>query len=128
MAAPKNNTNAEKWTLEEASSFCDDVLSILECNENIRTLGKACIDAGGYEALTSYFEGKFGIVFESIKKAKEIAKERLINQGLENQVNPTMAIFILKNNHQMTDKQQIETKDVTENAVKIQFVKTNDKI
>lgn len=100
----KGNTNAEKWTLEEAMSFCDEVLSILEKDKKIRTLGGACVRAGGYEELVSYFEHKFDTVFKSIKRAKEIVKERLIEQGLDGDANPTMAIFILKNNHDMKDR------------------------
>ena len=45
--------------------------------------------------------------------AKDIVKNRLVSQGLDGDANPTMAIFILKNNHNMTDKQQT---DVTTNG------------
>ena len=102
--APKENKNAEKWTIEEAKTFFNKILSILESDESIRTLGGACLKAGGYESLINYLELKFDIDFESIKKAKEIVKNRLIEQGLDNEVNTGMAIFILKNNHSMTDK------------------------
>lgn len=100
----KGNTNAEKWTYEQASIFCDNVLTILEKNKDIRTLGGACLRAGGYEQLIKYLENKFDTVFESIKKAREIVKARLIEQGLDGDANPTMAIFILKNNHDMKDR------------------------
>jgi len=109
----KGNTNAEKWTLDEANKFCDSVLDILENHKKIRTLGGACLKAGGYEQLINYLEDKFNTVFVSIKKSREIVKERLIEQGLDGDANPTMAIFILKNNHNMTDKQQT---DVTTNG------------
>ena len=109
--APKENTNAEKWTLEEAHSFCNNVLDILQKNKSVRTLGGACLKAGGYEQLINYLETKFSIDFVPIKKAKEIVKERLIEQGLENEVNPTMAIFILKNNHDMKDRIDNTSKD-----------------
>lgn len=104
MAAPKENKNAEKWSFEDAEAFCNKTLDILISNEKIRTLGGACLKAGGYETLISYLQEKYSIEFESIKKAKEIVKSRLIEQGLDNDVNPTMAIFILKNNHDMRDK------------------------
>ena len=109
----KGNTNAEKWTFEEANDFCNKVLEVLEANKKIRTLGGACLKAGGYETLIHYLEEKYDTVFESIKKSREIVKERLIEQGLDGDANPTMAIFILKNNHNMTDKQQT---DVTTNG------------
>jgi len=125
----KGNTNAEKWTLEEATSFCNKVLEVLETDKKIRTLGGACLKAGGYEQLINYLEDKFNTVFVSIKKSREIVKERLIEQGLDGDANPTMAIFILKNNHNMTDKQQT---DLTTNGKEIntapiiQFVDSED--
>lgn len=109
--APNDNSNAEKWSLEDAEAFCLSVLNILEKNKSMRTLGGACLKAGKYESLVNYLSDKFNIEFESIKKAKEIVKERLIEQGLENEVNPTMAIFILKNNHDMKDRIDTTTKN-----------------
>ena len=67
-------------------------------------------------ALKQFFNSnRFALLkdFKSIKKAKDIVKTRLVNQGLDGDANPTMAIFILKNNHNMTDKQQT---DVTTNG------------
>jgi len=105
------NDNAEKWSFEKAEAFCEKVLYILSSQTNIRTLGGACIEAGGYEELICYFEKKFKTVFQPIKKAKEIVKSRLVEQGLDGEVNPTMAIFILKNNHNMKDRTDVTTND-----------------
>ena len=109
--APKENNNAEKWSLEDANIFCNSVLDILENNKSIRTLGGACLEAGKYESLINYLSDKFNIEFESIKKAKEIVKSRLIEQGLDNEVSTAMAIFILKNNHDMKDRVDTTSKD-----------------
>jgi hypothetical protein len=125
----KGNTNAEKWTIEEAEKFCNDVLEVLQTDKKIRTLGGACLKAGGYETLIHYLEEKYNTVFEPIKKSREIVKERLIEQGLDGDANPTMAIFILKNNHNMTDKQQTDIttngKDVSTTPI-IKFVEPED--
>lgn len=102
----KGNKNAEKWTLELAEEFCNKVLDIIENNKKIRTIGKACLEAGKYENILDHFNTKFGFVFDSIKRAKEIAKQKLIEDGLNNDVNTTMAIFILKNNHDMKDRSE----------------------
>lgn len=104
MAAPIGNTNAEKWTLEQSEIFCNEVLLFVIENEKCRSLATATSKLGQYESLLNYFEVKFKIEFESIKRAKEIVKSRLIEQGLDGESNPTMAIFILKNNHDMADK------------------------
>lgn len=107
--APKGNKNNEVWTLQIAEKFCDDVLKYIKDNKKCRSLSEACCELGEYEELLSYFNTKFGIDFKSIKRAKEIVKTRLVNQGLDGEANPTMAIFILKNNHNMTDKIQTES-------------------
>ena len=111
MAAPKGNQYPLKWTLEKTHEFFDNVLAILEEDNNIHTLGGAALKAGQYEQLITYLEGVYpDEVFESIKKAREIVKGRLIQDGLGNKVNNAMAIFVLKNNHGMADKQEIDHK------------------
>lgn len=110
----KGNKNSEKWDLEKTYLFFDDVLKYVQDNQKCRSLSEACVGCGEYEDLMNYLLNKFeGTVFRSIKKAKDIVKNRLVNQGLDGEANATMAIFILKNNHNMTDKQQT---DVTTNG------------
>lgn len=126
----KGNTNAEKWTLDEAEKFCNNVLDYILDNKKCRSLSEACVELEQYEELLSYFNTKFSTVFKSIKRAKDIVKNRLANQALDGDANSTMAIFLLKNNHNMTDKQQT---DVTTNGENIntlppaiKFVDTSD--
>ena len=116
MSAPKGNKYNEVWTEETAKEFCGSVLSYIQDNRKCRSLAEACIELGQYEELISYLRNKFGKDFKSIKRAKDIVKVRLTNQGLDNEANPTMCIFILKNNHNMTDKQQT---DITSGGEKI---------
>lgn len=111
VGAPKGNRNAEKWTHEEAELFCNKVLEYVRSDERCRSITTACAKLGKYETLINYFEDKFGIVFESIKEAKAIVKGRLMEQALDGDANATMAIFILKNNHDMADK--VEQKSET---------------
>ena len=110
----EGNKNAEKWDLVKTEMFFDDILKYVQSNPKCRSLSDACVEVGEYEDLMNYLINKFpDTVFRSIKKAKDIVKNRLMNQGLDGDANPTMAIFILKNNHNMTDKQQT---DVTTNG------------
>lgn len=114
MGAPKGNKYNEVWNLESAKAFFDDILQYVKENKKCRSIAEACVELGEYEELVSYLSNKFSDKdFKSIKKAKDIVKTRLVNQGLDGEANPTMAIFILKNNHQMTDKQQT---DITTNG------------
>lgn len=127
--APEGNTNAEKWDLVRTEMFFDDILKHVQSNPKCRSLSEAVIEVGEYEELISYLLNKYKEVdFKSIKRAKDIVKNRLVKQGLDGEANPTMAIFILKNNHNMTDKQQTDVttngKEISTNPV-IQFIDTD---
>lgn len=114
MGAPKGNKYNEVWDLETAKTFFDDILQYIKENKKCRSIAEACVELGEYEDLVGYLIKKFPEEdFRPIKSAKDIVKTRLVNQGLDGEANPTMAIFILKNNHQMTDKQQT---DITTNG------------
>ena len=130
MAAPLGNNNAEIWTEETTKVFFDKILEYVQENKKCRSLSEAAVECGEYEDIIQYLQNKFSnIDFRSIKRAKDIVKNRLANQGLDGDANPTMAIFLLKNNHGMTDRQQT---DVTTNgkdlntAPIIKFVDSDD--
>ena len=107
MAAPEGNNNAEVWTVETAEVFFNKILNHIETNLKCRSLSEAAVECGEYEDLIQYLQNKFKTVdFRSIKKAKDICKVRLSNQALDGEANATMAIFLLKNNHGMTDRVQ----------------------
>lgn len=109
----EGNKDAEKWTKERALQLCDSILVEVKANEKCRSLASACAKVGTYDNILNYFEDKFKCVFESIKEAKAIIKGRLIEQGLDGVANPTMAIFILKNNHDMSDR--VENRNINAN-------------
>lgn len=105
MAAPKGNKNAEKWNIEQSQDFFDSILDYVEMNNDCCSMAEACSNLGWYETLLQYLQEKHKTIdFEPIKKAKEIIKQRIIKRGLKNEYNPTMSIFILKNNHDMKEK------------------------
>lgn len=123
----KGNTNAEKWTLEEATKFFDSVLDYIRTNKKCRSISEACTELGQYEDLIRYLSNKFDTVFVSIKKAKDICKNRLVNQGLDGDAHATMAIFILKNNHDMKDRVDHTTDNKPVNTtMQIEVVKPKD--
>lgn len=111
IGSNKGNKYAQKWTEEKAEQFCDSVFDELVKNKKIHTVNAACVAVGSYETQLHYLEDIYPDnkqVFESLKKIKSIAKERLTERALNNECNATMAIFILKCNHDMVDKQTIE--------------------
>lgn len=113
MGFEKGNKLSEKWNLEKTIEFCKEVYSYVKNNEDCSSLTKALTELGGYDDLLCYLENKHKkeYDFKPIKESKDIVKARLIEKGLYNKVNSTMAIFILKNNHDMADK--VETKNDT---------------
>lgn len=113
MAAPKGNSNANKWKLENAQDLINDVADYVKNRKDCYSLAYACSDLGYYETVLYYFKDTFkDIDFEPIKNAKEIIKARLINQGVKGETNATMSIFVLKNNHDMKDKSEVEQTNV----------------
>lgn len=107
--APKNNKNAEKWTIEESQKFINAVYQYVLKNVDCCSIEEACCELGEYEKLLNYLENKgLDIDFNPVKRANALIKNRIIKKGLTNKYNPTMAIFVLKNNHDMKDKQEVE--------------------
>lgn len=53
---------------------------------------------------------------DSLKKAKELQEHWLVNNALQEHVNPTFAIFTAKNVMKWRDKQPDETSEVTVNV------------
>lgn len=126
----KGNNNAEKWDLQLTEMFFDDILKYVKDNPKCRSLAEAAVEVGEYEELVQYLINKFpDTVFKSIKKAKDIVKNRLVNQGLDGDANPTMAIFILKNNHGMSDKQQTDITtggDKLNSSIKVEIINSDE--
>lgn len=109
MAAPIGNTNNKKWEAHNAQELINDVAEYVKNREDCFSLAYACSDLGYYETILYHFKDNIeGVDFEPIKNAKEIIKARLINNGVKGETNATMSIFVLKNNHGMKDRTEIE--------------------
>ena len=117
MPGSIGNKNAEKWTPDISQKFVNQVHEFIKENVNCTSLEEACCELGQYESLLEYLKIKFDntIDFMPIKKAKAIIKGRLMKNGLTNKYNPTMCIFILKNNHDMKDKNELDISNITIN-------------
>lgn len=104
----KGNDNAEVWTEDEANNFAHELFLHVVNNHSCLSTSEAVAHIGQYDDLVSYLSNKYESVFSTIKKAKTIIKSRLIDKGLNSETNPTMTIFVLKNNHDMKDKVETE--------------------
>jgi hypothetical protein len=113
MAAAPGNKYNEKWDLETSKKFIDDVYQYVLDTKDCVSIGEACCELGQYEELISYLQNKHSEQdFKAIKKAKGLIGSRILKKGLKNEFNATMAIFTLKVNHDMQDKQVLETPDL----------------
>lgn len=87
-----SNKNGEKWTLERAEEFAQQVLDYIIEHDDCCSMSKACTELGQYESVIQYLENRFNIEFKPIKISLDILKSRLIQKGLYSEVNPTTAI------------------------------------
>jgi uncharacterized protein YgfB (UPF0149 family) len=110
MPAPKNNTNALKWTKEKSLSFLKEALAILKEDKEILFLGSLAVKQNTYRQFYHYILERFSDVeFDTIKKEIDsIIETRLYEAALKNKVNAAVAIFGLKNNHKWKDKREQE--------------------
>lgn len=130
MGGTKGNKNAlgnkggrpVKWT----SSFVAEEIEwmkkylISSEGENIVFKKELChLRKYSHSQFTTYVT-KFEL-FEAIKEIDEILEVRIAKAGMTNEINTTMAIFCLKNNHGWKDKTENETtfkgNDLTVNFV-----------
>lgn len=124
MAAKKGNKYAEVWTIQTTSQ----ALSAIEeeaKSEECLWLGSALSSVGLYRDIWRHWKEKFRDepkVFRTIKRIEQIFEDRLFTKSLKGTVNPTVAIFGLKNNHEWTDKREI---DHTTQGGKIPFTGFN---
>ena len=109
--APLGNKNAEKWTEETVMPKLEEIKKLARdpfCNSLVRALSSL----GLYGQLWSDWKRKFKgnkIVSESIKRIDAHFESKLVEGGLSGDLNTTMTIFLLKNNYNYTDRQQVES-------------------
>jgi hypothetical protein len=107
--APKGNKNNERWNKEESQKFVNMVYDYVKKNKDCCSIEEACCELGEYEKVLNYIENKgLDIDFNPIRRSNALIKSRIIKQSLNNKYNATTAIFVLKNNHDMKDKQEVD--------------------
>ncbi len=113
--APKDNKNAEKWTIEEATSFLDEAIEISE-KTGYDFIGEVAKSQGSYIDIYDYLIEKF----PALKLKKTIIKRNCevncFSSGKKGEIDKAMAIMNLKSNHGWTDRSESTIKgkmDVT---------------
>ena len=104
----KDNKNAEKWTEEKALELGNEMIEWLKTDENVFYGQFLHVEKDLHLHTLTYLENKFESFLQLKKKAQKIQEFKLLNKGLNNEVNPTITIFTLKNHHNYKDKTEVD--------------------
>lgn len=103
--APKENTNAEKWTLEESTIFMNKALK-LSINSNYDFIGEIARDLGTYRDVFSYLVDKFNELKPIHKTILSNLEANCFSHGKSGDIIPSLAIMNLKSNYKWTDRSE----------------------
>lgn len=116
MAAPVENTNAEKWTLEEATKFMDSAVELSRGND-YDFIGEVARELNQYHHLFGYLIKKFPTLKIQHDLIYSNCESNCFFNGKKGNIVPSLAIMNLKSNHGWTDR--TETKNEHTGEIKI---------
>ena len=109
--APKENTNAEKWTLEESIKLFNDAIELTKGKSKFDFKGEVAKELDTYREVFVYLKDKFIECKPLYKKLTSNLEANCFSHGKEGDINTAMAIVNLKSNHGWTDRVDTTTKD-----------------
>lgn len=117
MAAPIENTNAEKWTLEEATKLFNDALE-KSVGKDYDFIGEIARDLDTYREIFVYLVDKFSELKPIHKRILSNLEANCFSHTKKGEINVAVGIVNLKSNHGWTDRNDITTKgDKVENTI-----------
>lgn len=114
VGAPKENTNAETWTLEEATKFMNEALELSK-DKKYDFVGEVAKDLNQYHHLFGYLKNKFKELSYQYNMIYSNCESNCFYNGKKQNITPSLAIMNLKSNHKWTDRT-----DTTSDGEKIQ--------
>ncbi|KKM03123.1 hypothetical protein LCGC14_1777540 [marine sediment metagenome] len=113
MAAPKGNTNAEKWTEELSHKLLDKALEL--CNQKDGSeykydfIGEIARELNTYhENITIHLLSRFPSLSDKVKLLKANMECNCYSNTKKGNIKEAIGIVNLKSNHHWTDRQKIE--------------------
>ena len=127
MAAPNKNTNAEKWSLNDAIELFEKAL-ILSLESDYDFIGEVARDLNTYRDIFTYLADKFPELKYTHKQILSNLEANCFSHTKANKINTAVGIVNLKSNYGWTDRQQTDIttngKDVSTAPI-IKFVDTD---
>jgi alpha-galactosidase/6-phospho-beta-glucosidase family protein len=97
------------WTEEKVLELGEDLITWLKASdENVWFERFLYEEKDLYPQFISEMRDKYPKFSELLKRAKKIQENKIVDGTFKHNLNATMAIFVLKNHYQYTDKQQTE--------------------
>jgi len=103
MAAPKYNTNAEKWTLENATEFFNKALDLSKDKE-YDFIGEVAYDLDQDKGVFDYLIEKFPALTQYKIKIKNNCEVNCFRNIKKENINIAAGMINLKSNHGWTDR------------------------
>ena len=110
--APKENTNAEKWTFEQANELFDKALD-LSLQKEYDFIGEVARDLGTYRDIFTYLSKRFPELKDKHSLILSNLEANCFTHTKKGDINTAVGIVNLKSNYNWTDRQQT---DVTTNG------------
>ena len=108
MAAPKYNTNAEKWNIDTATEFMQEAHELSRKKVGgvykYDFIGELARDMQQYKEIFSYLSTKFPSLKWLHNKIRGNCESNCFHNGKNQNIVPSMAIMNLKSNHGWTDR------------------------
>ena len=106
MGAPKQNKNAETWTLKEAKALFDKALALSE-KEEYDFIGEIAKDLKSYKEIFTYLSDKYPELQTIHNHIISNCEANCFHNSKKGKIREATAIVNLKSNHGWTDRQQV---------------------
>ena len=106
--APKENKNAERWTLEEATKFFDKALELSK-KPNYDFLGEIAYDLEEDKGVFDYLIEKFPELKWYKNRIKSNCEVNCFRNMKKENINVATGMINLKSNHGWTDRSDVTT-------------------
>lgn len=126
-SAPIGNTNAEKWTLDEAIALYDKAIELSE-TKDYDFIGEIAKELKVYKEIFTYLKDKFSELNHKHKILVSNCEANCFYNAKKGNIVPSLGIINLKSNHGWTDRvESINTNtNINTDVTPISFVKSNN--